>query len=174
MPNPNPPDSPFDSSSSAPDEPASPIEEHREQGASHQAAQTGPSDSEAPLWQPGPPPPAYYGSPMPYAGYPPQQPPWGPGYAGGVADARSQRPSGMYLAAAIINWVVLALEVLFTCGFGLIAAAWFVPMTTFIHKGASDNQKHTALGVCTLIFCNIVSGILMLVDDAGRPASQVR
>jgi hypothetical protein len=80
----------------------------------------------------------------------------------------------MYVAAAVINWVVLALLVLATCGIGLIAAAWFIPMTIYVHKGARDGYKHTGLGVCTLLFCNIISGILMLVEDgnrANRPAA---
>ncbi len=76
----------------------------------------------------------------------------------------------MYVAAAVINWVVLGLITLATCGFGIVAAAWFVPMTIFIHKGATDGRRHTALGVCTLLFCNLVSGILMLVEDSNRPA----
>lgn len=77
-------------------------------------------------------------------------------------------PSGLYQAAAIINWVMLGLITLATCGLGIVAAAWFVPMTIFIHKASKDRQKHTALAVCTLLFCNLVSGILMLVDEGKR------
>lgn len=76
--------------------------------------------------------------------------------------------SGMYVAAAVINWVVLGLSVALTCGIGVILAAWFIPMTLQIHKGSKDRYKHTALGVCTLLFCNPVSGILMLVEDSNR------
>ncbi len=98
-------------------------------------------------WQPAPPPPAPYGyTPSPAPG----------------------ATSGMYQAAAIINWVVLGIVVVASCGIGIIAAAWFVPMTIKIHQGARDRYKHTALGVCTLLFCNIVSGILMLVEDGNR------
>lgn len=74
----------------------------------------------------------------------------------------------MYQAAAIINWVVLAILIVATCGFGIIACAWFIPMTINIHKGARDGCKHTALSVCTLLFCNLISGILMLVEDSKR------
>lgn len=77
----------------------------------------------------------------------------------------------MYVAAAVLNWVTLGLLVVATCGFGLIAAAWFVPMTVCIHRGARDRYKHTALGVCTLLFCNLISGILMLVEDGNRERS---
>ncbi len=76
---------------------------------------------------------------------------------------------GLYTAAAIINWVTLAVVVFGTGGFGIIAAAWFIPITILIHKAAKGPYKHTALGVCTLLFCNLISGILMLVDDSQRP-----
>ena len=76
---------------------------------------------------------------------------------------------GMYTAAAVINWVTLGIVIVATAGIGVIAAAWFIPMTILIHKGAKGPYKHTALGVCTLIFCNFISGILMLVDDSNRP-----
>jgi len=96
--------------------------------------------------------------------YPPVQ---APGFPLMAPAARSTR--GMYTAAAIINWVTLGIVIVATAGFGVIAAAWFIPMTILIHKGAKGPYKHTALGVCTLIFCNFISGILMLVDDSNRP-----
>jgi hypothetical protein len=80
---------------------------------------------------------------------------------------------GMYTAAAVINWVVLGIIVAATVGFGIIVAAWFIPMTILIHKGAKGPYKHTGLAVCTLLFCNIISGILMLVDDSNRPSKPV-
>ena len=79
----------------------------------------------------------------------------------------------MYTAAAILNWVTLAIVIVGSGGFGIIAAAWFIPMTILIHKAAKGPYKHTALGVCTLLFCNIISGILMLVDDSNRAAKPV-
>ena len=75
---------------------------------------------------------------------------------------------GLYTAAAIINWVTLVIVIFATGGFGILAAAWFIPMTVLIHKAAKGPYKHTALGVCTLLFCNLISGILMLVDDSNR------
>lgn len=82
----------------------------------------------------------------------------------------AQPTRGMYTAAAIINWVVLGVIIVATVGFGVIVAAWFIPMTIQMHKGAKGPYKHTSLGVCTLLFCNLISGILLLVDDSGRPA----
>jgi hypothetical protein len=75
----------------------------------------------------------------------------------------------MYTAAAVINWVVFGLFVASTLGIGIIAGAWFIPMTIRMHKSARDPYRHTALGVCTLLFCNLISGILILADDGGRP-----
>lgn len=91
-----------------------------------------------------------------------------PSVTAGVPAGSATR--GMYTAAAILNWVTLAIVIVGTGGFGIIAAAWFVPMTIVIHKAAKGPYKHTALGVCTLLFCNLISGILMLVDDNNRSA----
>jgi hypothetical protein len=116
------------------------------------AAPAGPSAA-APAPLPVPAPPAY------------------PAMQAPVASMVSAPPAtrGLYTAAAIINWVTLAIVVFGTGGFGIIAAAWFIPMTILIHKAAKGPYKHTALGVCTLLFCNLISGILMLVDDSNRP-----
>jgi len=117
-----------------------------------------------PYGQPGQPyPPQPYGQQP----YPPQ--PYGqqPYYA-----ATAQAPGqGLYVAAAVVNWVVLGLIVVATLGIGIVAAAWFIPMTIRMHKNAKDVSKHTALGVCTLLFCNLVSGILILVADGGRQSA---
>lgn len=114
-------------------------------------------------------PPQYPPNPSQYLPNPPQygyQPVY---YYDGGAQSRPPSPaSGMYTAAAVLNWVTLGLVTLLTCGIGLVAAAWFVPMTIFIHKGSKDPYKHTALGVCTLLFCNFIAGILMLVEDGKR------
>jgi len=96
------------------------------------------------------------------------QPPGFPAMAAPVSTGR-----GMYTAAAIINWVTLGIVIIGTFGIGIIAAAWFVPMTILTHKAAKGPYKHTALAVCTLLFVNIISGILMLVDDSNRPAKPV-
>ena len=107
--------------------------------------------------------------PAPNAYYPPAQAPGAPPMVMAPTSSR-----GMYTAAAIINWVTLGIIIVATLGFGIIAAAWFIPMTILIHKGAKGPYKHTALGVCTLLFCNLISGILMLVDDSNRPPKPVQ
>ncbi|MEL7977338.1 hypothetical protein AAG589_15860 [Isoptericola sp. F-RaC21] len=107
--------------------------------------------------------------PVPYPQQPPAQPP--APYAHQPYPAYPQpasASSGLYLAAAVLNWVVLAITVVSTLGLGIIAAAWMIPMTVMIHKGAKDGYKHTALAVCTLLFCGLIAGILMLVDEGNR------
>lgn len=91
----------------------------------------------------------------------------------GTSVPRTSGTRGLYTAAAVLNWVTLGLVIAGTFGFGVIAAAWFVPMTILIHRNAKGPYKHTALSVCTLLFCNLVSGILMLVDDSNRPPKPV-
>lgn len=114
-------------------------------------------------YQQQPPVPAAYRQPA--TGY--QQP-----YAAYQRPAQSQ--STLYLVAAILNWVVLGLTAISTFGVGLIAAAWMVPMTIATHKGAKDGYKHTGLAVCTLLFCGLISGILMLVDEGNRQPKPLR
>ena len=51
-----------------------------------------------------------------------------------------------------------------TLGIGLVPLAWGIPMTVRswgVYKGKKPNT--VALGVCTLLFLNMVSGILLLV-----------
>jgi hypothetical protein len=119
------------------------------------------------------------GQPYPPQAYPQQPgygqpyptPPYGqhPGYGQPYYNAAAQAPGqGLYVAAAVINWVVMGIIIVATLGFGIVVAAWFIPMTIRIHKDARDTTKHTALGVCTLLFCNLISGILILVADSDR------
>ena len=52
----------------------------------------------------------------------------------------------------------------------IIPLAWMVPMTVYswsLYKGKRPNT--TAFGVCTLIFVNLVSGILLLVSHKDVP-----
>lgn len=51
------------------------------------------------------------------------------------------------------------------CGFFVIPLAWMIPMTVIswkIYKGMKPNT--VAFGVCTLLFINMISGILLLVS----------
>jgi hypothetical protein len=87
--------------------------------------------------------------------------------------------SGVGLAAFIINLfsmsIIVSLAMVSIVGvllhplivlvapFALIPLAWIIPMTVItwkIYKGKSENS--VAFGVCTLLFVNMVSGILLL------------
>lgn len=53
--------------------------------------------------------------------------------------------------------------------FCLIPLVWTIPMTVRMKKiydGTADNS--TAFSICSLIFCNIISGILLLVVGNGE------
>lgn len=64
-----------------------------------------------------------------------------------------------------LRLIAFILNLLATIAIGwlLIPLAWMVPMTIIsygIYKGEKKNS--VAFGVCTLIFVNIISGILLL------------
>lgn len=43
---------------------------------------------------------------------------------------------------------------------------WTIPMTVYYWKKVNDNEPvGTAFKICSLLFVNIVAGILMLCDD---------
>lgn len=61
---------------------------------------------------------------------------------------------------------ILALLSTVTAGFAIIPLAWMIPMTVMtwgIYKGKRPNT--VAFGVCSLIFLNVVGGILLLVSN---------
>lgn len=48
----------------------------------------------------------------------------------------------------------------------LLPLAWQIPMTVMMKKYADGKtSKSVALGICTLLFCNLISGILLLVSE---------
>lgn len=61
---------------------------------------------------------------------------------------------------------ILALVSTVTAGWFIIPLAWMIPMTVMtwgIYKGKRPNT--VAFGVCSLIFLNVVGGILLLVSN---------
>ena len=82
-----------------------------------------------------------------------------------TATATPDNDKTLYLVAFILNIVTTV-----SIGWTIIPLAWMIPMTVIsygIYKGTKKNT--TAFAVCTLIFLNLVSGILLLVakkDDA--------
>lgn len=88
---------------------------------------------------------------------------------------KTSRDSTLRLIAAIVNIVFCSLyglygvATLFASGSGfllLICLAWMIPMTVYswrLYTGERPNT--TTFAVCTLIFVNLISGILLLVRD---------
>ncbi len=51
------------------------------------------------------------------------------------------------------------------CGFAVIPLAWMIPMTVHYSRCIKQGRKvTTGFKVCTLLFVNTISGILMLCD----------
>ena len=81
---------------------------------------------------------------------------------GAAAATYSREKSGGMLMAAFILCVVSAV----VSAPAIFPLAWMIPMTIHaykIYKGEKPNT--TAFGVCTLLFVNLIGGILMLVSD---------
>lgn len=65
----------------------------------------------------------------------------------------------------LINFILCILSCIAIC-WAVIPLAWAIPMTVHswgIYKGTKPNT--TAFGVCTLIFVNIIGGILLLISN---------
>ncbi len=61
--------------------------------------------------------------------------------------------------------VFMLISCIFT-GIWLIPLAWMVPMTVVYWNRVKNHQPvGTGFKVCTLIFVNLIAGILMLCDD---------
>lgn len=66
---------------------------------------------------------------------------------------------------SLVNFILCVI----TCvgvGWTIVPLIWMIPMTVHswgIYKGAKPNT--TTFGVCTLLFVNLVGGILLLVAD---------
>lgn len=77
-----------------------------------------------------------------------------------VAPVTQDNEATLRLVAFIFNIVTTV-----SVGWLIIPLAWMIPMTVIsygIYKGTKDNT--VAFGVCTLIFVNVVSGVLLLVS----------
>lgn len=110
----------------------------------------------------------------PYGGAQPYMPPTG-GYAAGspYQGAYQQQQSavgqtypmtGFDEGLRLANFVLCILSCI-GLAFAIIPLAWAIPMTVHswkIYKGEKPNT--TAFGICTLIFVNLIGGILLLVS----------
>ena len=75
--------------------------------------------------------------------------------------AASEAQSGLDLAVKI--FMVLSCVAF---GFAVIPLIWMVPMTIHAFHKADNNEEYgTAFSVCSLIFVDVVAGILMIIRD---------
>jgi hypothetical protein len=76
-----------------------------------------------------------------------------------VTPVTTDNDKTLYLVAYILNLITTV-----CVGWTVIPLAWMIPMTVIsygIYKGTKKNT--VAFGVCTLLFLNLISGILLLV-----------
>ena len=95
------------------------------------------------------------------APYTPEQPP-APQYA---QTATVYPMTSQDETLRLINFILCILSCVAVC-WAVIPLAWMIPMTVHnwgIYKGNKPNT--TAFGVCTLIFVNVIGGILLLVSN---------
>ena len=75
----------------------------------------------------------------------------------------NQEPNNVLQLVAFILMVITTV----VAGFFLIPLAWMIPMDVHLYKCMQEKKKvSVGFGVCTLIFVDLVSGILLLVDSA--------
>lgn len=111
-----------------------------------------------------------YGQPMGGAGYgQPNQP-----YAQAVPVAAPGIEAPLYAMTEtdrtlrLIAFIFMVVSLASTCWL-LLPLAWMIPMTVVswgIYKGTRPNT--VAFGVCSLIFCSLVAGILLLISKKDR------
>lgn len=68
----------------------------------------------------------------------------------------------------LINFILCVISCVVVC-WAVIPLAWMIPMTVHswgIYKGTKPNT--TAFGVCTLIFIDVIGGILLLVSNKDK------
>lgn len=74
--------------------------------------------------------------------------------------AMKESDKTLRLVAFILN-IISTVSV----GWAIIPLAWMIPMTVISYGIYKGNKRNTvAFGVCTLIFVNLISGILLLVS----------
>ena len=115
-------------------------------------------------------------APQPYAAAPQQpyaapQPPYGVPMPEQtyVVEGSNQTLRLIAFIMNIVALVVIGIGGIATLGVGLVPLAWGIPMTVRswgVYKGKKPNT--VALGVCTLLFLNMISGILLLVAQKDK------
>lgn len=60
---------------------------------------------------------------------------------------------------------ILAIITCVLVGWTIIPLAWAIPMTIMIKRSITSGKNHIALGICSLLFLNVIIGILMLISN---------
>lgn len=86
------------------------------------------------------------------------------GFVNGFNNSNNIQPSSDLDVLALITKVLLILCCIGS-GWMLIPLCWTIPMTVYYWRAVSNGQKvGVGFKVCTLIFINIIPGILMLCN----------
>lgn len=70
--------------------------------------------------------------------------------------------------ASLVSLVALVFMILscVAAGWLLIPLCWMIPMTVSYNRRRTNKEPvSTAFKICTLLFVNLIAGILMIVDD---------
>lgn len=63
--------------------------------------------------------------------------------------------------------VISAVAIIFICVFACFPLAWILPMTVHYCRAIKNNRPvGIFFKICTLIFVNLIAGILMLIDQS--------
>lgn len=68
--------------------------------------------------------------------------------------------------AFVIIITILGIIFLMNGGFFIVILLWTLPMTLAAYTIVDSDDRHTALGVCHILFFNIISGILILQSNS--------
>jgi len=76
-------------------------------------------------------------------------------------DARKEEQKGMATAIKVLMIICCVLS-----GFWLIPLCWTIPMTVVLCKKLEKQEKiSVGLKICTLLFCSLIAGVLLLCID---------
>ena len=82
-----------------------------------------------------------------------------------VVDGRSSMSNKDHETLQIVAKVFMIISTV-VCGFFLIPLCWMVPMTVhYSHCIREGRPVGIGFAICSLIFVNTISGILMIVDE---------
>ena len=68
----------------------------------------------------------------------------------------------------LVAFILMIISTVFF-GFALFPLIWMIPMDVHLYDKMKNGQKvGIGFGICTLLFVNFISGILLLVDTASN------